>query len=91
MTERLLSVHDLSNITGWSPLTIYKKTAAGEIPGRVRIGKRTVRFKQSDVLAWLFGEVTEKPISSLVSPLAERLIGGQTIEQENEVGEHDNG
>jgi len=62
--ERLLSVQNVAELTGWSPLTIYKKTAAGEIPGRVRIGKRTVRFKQSEVLAWLLGEVIEKPSSN---------------------------
>jgi predicted DNA-binding transcriptional regulator AlpA len=53
MVERLLSVHDVSGLTGWSPLTIYKKAAAGLIPGRVTIGKRSLRFKQSEVSMWL--------------------------------------
>ena len=52
MTERLLSVHDLSEITGWSPLTIYKKAASGEIPGRIKLGF-SLRFKESEIEAWL--------------------------------------
>ena len=53
MVERLLSVHDVSGLTGWSPLTIYKKSAAGLIPGRVTIGKRSLRFRQGAVSLWL--------------------------------------
>ena len=53
MTQRLLSVHDVSDLTGWSPLTIYKKSAAGEIPGRVKLGKHSLRFRESDIETWL--------------------------------------
>ena len=53
MAERLLNVHDVSQLTGWSPFTVYKKAASGEIPGRLKIGKRSLRFKQSEVLRWL--------------------------------------
>ena len=52
MTERLLSVHDLSHLTGWSQLTIYKKSAVGAIPGRVKLGF-SLRFRESEVDAWL--------------------------------------
>ncbi len=51
MTLRLLSVHDVSALTGWSPLTIYKKSAAGEIPGRMKLGKHSLRFKESEIEA----------------------------------------
>ena len=50
--ERFLSVDDLARITGWRPFTIYKKSAAGQIPGRVKIG-HSLRFKQSEIEAWL--------------------------------------
>ena len=53
MTQRLLSVHDVSDLTGWSPLTIYKKSAAGEIPGRMKLGKHSLRFKESEIQEWL--------------------------------------
>jgi predicted DNA-binding transcriptional regulator AlpA len=45
MAEQLLSVHDLAALTGWSPFTIYKKSAGGEIPGRITIGKNSLRFR----------------------------------------------
>jgi len=50
--ERFLTVEDLARITGWRPFTIYKKSAKGEIPGRVKIG-HSLRFKQSEIEAWL--------------------------------------
>lgn len=52
MQERSMGVHEISRLTGWSPFTIYKKAAKGEIPGRFKLGKRSVRFKESDVTAW---------------------------------------
>lgn len=53
MQERLLSVRDLVSLTGWAPITIYRKGSLGEIPGKIRIGKRSVRFRKSEVEAWL--------------------------------------
>ena len=46
MEKRLLSVEEVSRLTGWRPMTIYKKAAAGEIPGRVKLGKRSLRFRE---------------------------------------------
>jgi excisionase family DNA binding protein len=45
-------VHEISRLTGWSPFTVYKKAAKGEIPGRFKLGKRSLRFKESEVMAW---------------------------------------
>ncbi len=56
MREHLLSVHQVAELTGWSPFTIYKKSAAGEIPGRVKLGKSSLRFKASEIDAWLSGD-----------------------------------
>jgi predicted DNA-binding transcriptional regulator AlpA len=47
-----MDVHGISRLTGWSPLTVYKKAAKGEIPGRFKLGKRSLRFKESQVIAW---------------------------------------
>lgn len=57
----LLSVEDLAHITGWRPFTIYKKAAAGQIPGRIKLG-RSLRFRRSEVEAWLF-ETAQQPES----------------------------
>lgn len=51
--ERLLSVVEISKLTGWSPLTIYRKSSLGEIPGRMKLGKRSLRFRESEIEAWL--------------------------------------
>ena len=56
MDDRLLSVSDLVSLTRWAPMTIYRKGSLGEIPGKVKLGKRSVRFKESEVKAWLSGK-----------------------------------
>jgi len=53
MQDRLLLVRDLVFLTGWAPMTIYRKGSLGEIPGKVKLGKRSIRFKESEVKAWL--------------------------------------
>ncbi len=51
--DKLLSVFELSDLTGWHPITVYRKGLVGEIPGRIKLGKRSVRFKQSEIEDWL--------------------------------------
>ena len=51
--DKLLSVFELSDLTGWHPITIYRKGLVGEIPGRIKLGKRSVRFKESKIEEWL--------------------------------------
>ncbi len=53
MLERLISVREVSDLTGWHPITIYKKGMAGEIPGRIKIGRRSIRFRESEIEEWL--------------------------------------
>ena len=61
MSDRLLSVHDLSDLTGWSPFTIYRKSSSGEIPGRIKLGKSSLRFRESEIRDWLSkAETTSK-------------------------------
>ena len=52
MSERLLLVHDVSDLTGWSPFTIYRKARMGEIPGRVKLGT-SLRFREFEIQAWI--------------------------------------
>ena len=53
MLERLISVREVSDLTGWHPITIYKKGMTGEIPGRVKLGRRSIRFKESEIEEWI--------------------------------------
>ena len=51
--QRLLSVEDLAQLTGWRPFTIYKKSSDGQIPSRVKLGKNSLRFRAAEVEEWL--------------------------------------
>lgn len=53
MGDRLLTIQELSRRTGWSVLTLYHKSSIGEIPGRVKLGSRSLRFKESIIEQWL--------------------------------------
>jgi excisionase family DNA binding protein len=55
MTEKLLSPREICAVTGWSIFTVYRKASRGEIPGRIKIGKGSLRFKGSEVEEWLLG------------------------------------
>ena len=52
MSEKHLTAQELSDLTGWSIFTIYKKSSAGQIPGRVKLGA-SLRFAESKINAWL--------------------------------------
>jgi excisionase family DNA binding protein len=49
---KFLSVREVADVTGWSPLTVYKKSSAGEIPGRVKLGF-SLRFRETEITKWL--------------------------------------
>jgi len=49
--QELLTVDQLALLTQYSPQTIYKKAAKGEIPGVIRFG-RGIRFMRVVALAW---------------------------------------
>ena len=50
----LLNVKDLSAQTGMSMSTIYRKRSIGEsLPRAVKLGGHAVRWRQSDVDAWI--------------------------------------
>lgn len=70
--EKLLSVRDLSTVTGWSPLTIYKKASQGQIPGRVKLGV-SLRFKESSIRKWLQGA---QEAAKTEERARERPVGG---------------
>ena len=66
--EKLLSIQDVSEITGLSVGTLYHFLSQRKIPV-VRISSRRVRFRQSDIEQWLAGKVvpSRDPLCSLTS------------------------
>lgn len=49
--SRLLTVHELSQLTGWKPGTIRQKVWRRELP-YVKLG-RNIRFKESDIARYI--------------------------------------
>lgn len=53
MTERLLRRPAVEEMTGLSRSSIYAMIADGLFPGPVRIGRRAVAWRESDLMFWL--------------------------------------
>jgi predicted DNA-binding transcriptional regulator AlpA len=51
--EKLFSAKELSALVGWDRATIYRKSK--ELPGAIRLGKRTLRFRESAIREWISG------------------------------------
>ncbi len=52
MSDRLLRARDVADLLDVSPSTILDWWEAGKLPG-FRLSSRAVRFRESEVLAWL--------------------------------------
>ena len=53
MQDRLLRRREVEKITGMSRSSIYRLMQYGEFPRPVRIGPAAVRWKASDIMAWI--------------------------------------
>tara|TARA_R100000935_G_C2802270_1_gene151045 strand:+ start:664 stop:855 length:192 start_codon:yes stop_codon:yes gene_type:complete len=53
MFERLMRRNEVEATTALSRAAIYAKMADGSFPKPVRIGKRAVAWRQSDIAAWI--------------------------------------
>ena len=53
MKDRLLRRRQVEEITGLSRSSIYRLMQEGEFPRPVRVGPGAVRWKASDLAAWL--------------------------------------
>lgn len=51
--DRLLRRPDVQSVTGLSRSTLYAMMAEGAFPKPVKLGKRAVGWRTSDVAAWL--------------------------------------
>ena len=54
MTDRLLAAREVAERIGLSTETVLRRWRAGEIPG-FRISSNVLRFRESEVDAWLEG------------------------------------
>lgn len=56
--DPLLSIKDVAHLTGLAVGTVYHLVSQGRIPV-VRISRRCLRFRQSDLLLWFDGLTCE--------------------------------
>lgn len=52
VTGRLLTTREVADLLGLSPATVLRRWRAGELPG-YRLGSNVLRFRDSEVEAWL--------------------------------------
>ncbi len=52
MTERLLTTREVAEMLGLSSEAVLRRWRAGELPG-FRLSTKVLRFRESEVLAWL--------------------------------------
>ena len=57
LPDALLKIQTVATVTALSASSIFRKTAAGEFPEPIRLGKRCTRWRASCVRAWLAAQV----------------------------------
>ena len=55
MTGRLLTTRDVADFLGLSTETVLRRWRRGEIPGGIRLASNVLRFRESEIDAWLAG------------------------------------
>ena len=53
MDDRLLRRREVEKITGMSRSSIYRLMPDGEFPSPVKVGPAAVRWRESDITAWV--------------------------------------
>ena len=52
-TDHLLHLREVIALTGFSRSSIYRKMRDGSFPEPLKIGVRAVRWRESEIKAWL--------------------------------------
>ena len=58
-TSVLISLKDLTKMTGLSRSTIYKLSADGDFPKKVHLGVRSVAWLRKDIEEWISDRINE--------------------------------
>lgn len=53
LPDRLLRIQDVTACTSLSKTTVYKRIAEGTFPAPVSLGAQCVRWRASDISAWV--------------------------------------
>ena len=61
MENRLLRRREVEKLTGLSRSTIYRMLKTGQFPQPVRIGRKAVRWRLRDIIAWMDSRPSMSP------------------------------
>lgn len=50
---KILRIDDVTELTGLSRTTIWRREQEGDFPARLQLGPNSVGWKESDVLGWI--------------------------------------
>jgi excisionase family DNA binding protein len=64
VNDRLLTTRQVADFLGVSPETVLRRHRAGELRG-YRLASNVLRFRESEIEAWLEGTRPERPLVSV--------------------------
>jgi excisionase family DNA binding protein len=64
VSDRLLTTREVAAFLGVSPETVLRRWRVGELPG-YRLASNVLRFRESEIEAWLQGTRPERPLVSV--------------------------
>lgn len=59
MSERLISIKQVTERVPFTKVHIYRLIGRGEFPNRVKIGKRRVCWRESEIDAWIAAKIAD--------------------------------
>ena len=59
--DRLLRRNEVEELVGLARSSVYAKIANNQFPSPVRIGERGVRWRESEIRAWIASRQTARP------------------------------
>jgi excisionase family DNA binding protein len=65
MSERLLTARDVSARLAVSVETVLRWHRCGKLPGGYRLASNVLRFRESEIEAWLEGTRPKRPLVSV--------------------------
>ena len=61
MAEHLLSIGEVTGRVGLARATVYRRMATGQFPAPLALGPQTVRWRESDIEAWIAALPSARP------------------------------
>jgi prophage regulatory protein len=80
MTDRLIRIKTVIDMTGMSRSAIYAAIAKGCFPNSIQLSARSVAWAESDIVAWVRGKIDAPKSSAKVSQAASSYITAIALE-----------